>query len=237
MSEFRLSFPACVVAGKNRLSAEDIFLLRKFTFPEGIQTPDDVVTLLALNNSCPEKCPEWRDFFVESLTRFIVDRCYPIGSMDDLNVDWMKRVFSVDGVVHDELELAVVLHVMDVSRHVPPTLKVLALDQLRVALSEGRGALAVGRPPQGGIGETELAYVHRILRSAFDRGRIDLYPIEIAALEEIDRIASSRSSHPEWTALMNGIRRSETDKGTPVEPPRRWLQVPDALFLDENKVA
>ena len=42
MSEFRLAFPACVIAGKHRLTAEDISLLRKHTFPEGIRTADDV---------------------------------------------------------------------------------------------------------------------------------------------------------------------------------------------------
>ncbi len=43
MSEFRLAFPACVIAGKHRLTAEDIGLLRKHSFPDGVRTPDDVV--------------------------------------------------------------------------------------------------------------------------------------------------------------------------------------------------
>ena len=37
-------------------------------------TPDDVVTLMALNTCCPEKCPEWTDYFIEQMAGFIVGR-------------------------------------------------------------------------------------------------------------------------------------------------------------------
>jgi hypothetical protein len=78
MSEFRFAFPACVIAGKHRLAAEDIGLLRKYTFPDGIRTADDVVVMLALNNACPEKCHEWNSFFVEQISAFIVSYSYPM---------------------------------------------------------------------------------------------------------------------------------------------------------------
>ena len=110
MSEFRLAFPACVIAGKHRLTAEDIVLLRKHTFPEGIRTSDHVVVLLALNNSCPEKCPEWNTFFIEQLAGFIVDYTYPQGSLDEINVAWIMRMFTTDGVVNSALELELILH-------------------------------------------------------------------------------------------------------------------------------
>ena len=105
MSEFRLAFPACVIAGKHRLTAEDIVLLRKHTFPEGIRTSDHVVVMLALNSSCPEKCAEWNTFFIEQLAGFIVDYTYPQGSLDEINVAWIMRMFTTDGVVNSALEL------------------------------------------------------------------------------------------------------------------------------------
>src|SRR5689334_25013318 len=145
MSEFRLAFPACVIAGKHRLTAEDIVLLRKHTFPEGIRTSDHVVVLLALNNSCPEKCPEWNTFFIEQLAGFIVDYTYPQGSLDEINVAWLIRMVSTDGVVNSPLELELVLHVIEVSHHVPDELRAFALDQLRLALSDNIGGYKLSR--------------------------------------------------------------------------------------------
>ena len=237
MSEFRLSFPACVVAGKNRMSAEDILLLRRYTFPEGVRTPDDVVTLMSLNACCPKKCPEWPDYFVEQLAGFIVERCHPIGSLDEINVDWIESVLFKDGVIEGELELAAVLHIMDLARHVPPSLKMLMLDQLRIALAEGRGAYAEKRALRTGIDADDIAYVQRILRGRLGQGAPLLSPAKLAILEAIDRESSSGARHGDWQHFIETVlpHRNRARAGT--EPVRRWLQVPDSFFLDEEMVA
>lgn len=237
MSEFRLSFPACVVAGKNRLSSEDLLLLRRYGFPDGVSTPDDVVTLMALNTCCPEKCPEWADYFVEQLAGFVVDRCYPIGSLDEINVEWVKCVLSNDGVIEGELELAAVLHMMDIARHVPPSLRMLLLDQLRIALAEGRGAYAASRELRTGIGAKDIAYVHRILRDRLGSGAPLLSPAKIAILETIDRATAAHGSHPDWRALIETVLPCRSRIPARAEMPRRWLHVPDSFFLEGEMVA
>jgi hypothetical protein len=141
MSEFRFAFPACVIAGKHRLAAEDIGLLRKYTFPDGIRTADDVVVMLALNNACPEKCHEWNSFFVEQLSAFIVHYSYPQGSLDEINVAWLMRIVATDGVVNSPLELELLLHVIEISAYVPDELRAFALDQLRLLAVERLSAL------------------------------------------------------------------------------------------------
>lgn len=237
MSEFRLSFPACVVAGKNRLSVEDLLLLRRYTFPDGVRTPDDVVTLLALNTCCPEKCPEWADYFVEQMAGFLVHHCYPIGSLDEINVEWVKRVLSNDGIIEGELELAAVLHMMDIARHVPPSLRTLMLDQLSIALAAGRGAYARSRSRRAGIGADDIAYVHRILRDRLDPSTSLLSSAEIAILETIDRETAVHARHPDWEALIETVLPLRSRPPARAETPRRWLHVPDSFFLDREMVA
>ncbi|PZU80372.1 MAG: hypothetical protein DI528_22465 [Shinella sp.] len=239
MSEFRLSFPANVIAGKNRLTAEDILLLRKYTFPLGIRSTDDVVTLLALNNTCPEKCEEWNDFFIESLTAFIVDHCYPQGSLDDINVEWMKSVLSTNGVIETSLELSVVLHVIDVAPHVPPLLRAFAIDQVRIAIAENAGAFSAERPRSDGITDYDIAFFNRVLRTAFDRGFLRLAERERAALFAVNAAISRSSSHSSWGELLaaasQGSRPSARMRTE--ELSSRWLKVPDSFFLDTEKVA
>ncbi|GEO83434.1 MULTISPECIES: hypothetical protein [Alphaproteobacteria] len=235
MSDYRLSFPACVVAGKIRLSAEDMLLLRKYTFPEGIKTSDDVVTLLTLDACCPEKCPQWRDYFVEQLAHFIVHHCYPIGSLDEINVDWLRQVLCEDGVLASEIALETVLHVMDITRFVPLSLTLLMLDQLRVALEEQRGAYAARRTAGRAIGPDDMAFIKRVLRDRQEPGEPALSPATIATLEALDRATSPRPA--EWHGAAGSADHLRNGKTPPLEQPRRWLQVPDSFFLQDEMVA
>lgn len=238
MSELRLSFPACVIAGKNRLTADDLLLLRKYTFPEGIRSPDDVVVMLALDMLCPEKCAEWHAYFVESLADYIVNRCHPAGSLDTMNALWFEQVFADRGVVRSTRELDLLLHLIDLAPPAPATLIALALDQLAMAAAEGRGPLQVGRTTEHAhLSPDDIAYVRRILKQACCNGRLLLGERERAALLRID--GAVRGIRPQaWLDLLKeaGI----TAEGLSPEKAAlraRWLQVPDSFFLDDQRVA
>ncbi len=235
MSEFRLSFPACVIAGKNRLAADDIGLLRKHTFPEGVRTADDVIVMLALNNSCPEKCPEWNTFFVEELAGFIVNYTYPQDSLDAINAGWMIRMFSTDGVVNSALELELVLHVMEVSTYVPDELRAFALEQLLFALSDNIGGYALSRAvDRRSIARQDIDYVMRVLRSVSEGGVVTVSPVTHGVLLRITAETSAVGNHPRWADLMAAVRVREY-----AEPPRRsrWLRIVEEHLAAEPAFA
>ncbi|MFS8144367.1 hypothetical protein [Rhizobium sp. BR 249] len=229
MSEFRLAFPACVVAGKHRLTAEDIVLLRKHAFPEGIRTSQDVVAMLALNNSCPEKCSEWNAFFVEQLAGFIVDHTYPQGSLDEINVAWIMRMFTTDGVVNSALELELILHVMEISADVPGELRALALDQLRLAITDGIGGYHLSRAvDRRSIARQDVDFAMRIFRGISAGGVIPVSPAEYGVLQQIEQATLPGANHPHWTGIMAAVELLDRP-----EPRRsRWLRI-----VDEEPVA
>lgn len=238
MSEFRLSFPACVIAGKNRLTADDLLLLRKYTFPEGIRSPDDVVVMLALDTLCPEKCVEWYDYFVESLADYIVNRCHPAGALDTMNAVWFEQVFVEDGVVRSSHELDLLLHLIDLAPPAPAALTALALDQLVIALAEGRGPLQTGRAAEHAhLSPSDIAYVRRILKHACGNRRLLLDEREKAALLRIDGSATGVRA-PAWLDILKeaGITAETVSSEEPAAP-ARWLQIPDSFFLDDQLVA
>ena len=236
MSGFRLSFPACVIAGKTCIAAEDITLLRQYTFAEGIRSSADVVTILALNAACPEKCPEWADFFVKSLTDYILRHCYPHGSLDAANADWLMRVFATDGVANSPLELDLILHVMAVSPFVPDSLSAFAIDQLRLALTDRIGGYHEVRPTNApGVTVHDLDYVLQILRGSFARGNRALSAAEIAVLRRIDCETPGNAHHRAWHDMIAAIDRGQHPHQP--ERPARWLRVPDAYFVEDHKVA
>jgi hypothetical protein len=235
MSEFRFAFPACVIAGKHRLAVEDIGLLRKYSFPDGIRTADDVVVMLALNNSCPEKCPEWSSFFVEQLSAFIVHYSYPQGSLDEINVAWLMRMVATDGVVNSPLELELVLHVIEISAYVPDELRAFALDQLRLTLSDGIGAYHLGRAVnRKGITRQDVDFVMRILRSLSEGGTITVQPLSWGVLMRIGQETLPASNHPRWASITDALRLVDY-----AQAPRRsrWLRIVDDSLGSEAAVA
>ena len=230
MSEFRFAFPACVIAGKQRLAADDIGLLRKHSFPDGVRTCDDVVVMLALNNSCPEKCPEWNSFFVENLAGFIVNYTYPQGSLDEINVAWIMRMFATDGVVNSPLELELVLHVMEISTQVPDELRAFALDQLRLAITDNVGGYKLSRAvDRKGITRQDVDFVMRVLRNVSDAGVIPVSAITHRVLRRIEAETLPSANRPRWAEILRALELREY-----AEPrTSRWLRIVD----DEQAVA
>jgi len=72
MSELRLSFPACPVAGKSRLSSDESTTPRRRISPLGVSTLEDAAAILTLQDFHPENSEEWNAFFLETISEFIV---------------------------------------------------------------------------------------------------------------------------------------------------------------------
>lgn len=171
MGELRLSYPACVIAGKTRLTVDDIAILREHVFVPGITASQDAVILLAINSSCSEKCPEWRHYFIDALTEFIVHTRYPQGAMDEWNTDWLIAMISTRGVVNSRIELDLLFHIIDIAAHIPDSLSIFALEQIRMAMAEGTGAWASLRGTRkNGLQKADVLLITRVM-SAIARSR------------------------------------------------------------------
>jgi hypothetical protein len=206
MSEYRFSFPACMIVGKGRIDREDVILMRKYTFPDGIACSGDADALLALHRACQDPCAEWERYFVESLTSFVVHEVSPQGSFDEAKAEWLIDMLACDGVVPTPLELELLVHAMEVAADVPDRLSAFALDQLRHALlATDQGGYAESRPPADAVTLYDLAYVWRVLRRAVHCGQLVASPRETDVLVEINMLASSGHNHPGWYELMTQV--------------------------------
>lgn len=226
MSGFRFSFPACVIAGKGRIVADDIFMLRRYAFPQGIRSADDALILFALNESCPEHSPEWAIYFVESLAAYLVDGTEPAGLIDEAKAGWLMRTIASDGAVRSALELELLLHAMEIASEVPESLSAFALDQIRLSLEpDAHGAYHAARPASSGVTTHDLAYIWRVLRGALERGRLKLSPLEVQVLREIDELVAPSAHHPAWREMMEAV----VSLGRPKEAlrSRHWLMTGD----------
>jgi hypothetical protein len=232
MGGFRFSFPACAIAGKGRIVTDDILMLRRYAFPDGLKSCEDALELLALNETSAEKSPEWVAYLIESMATFIVHGSAPEGIIDENKAAWIMRTISDGGAVRSALELEVLLHAMEIASEVCESLCAFALDQLRLALEpEPRGAYHEARPVSHSITNYDLTYIWRILRGAVDRGRLLLSPLEAAVLKKIDELADPAALQSEWRAMIDPIVTLARPKQSLRDT--RWLVVDDRHLLDD----
>lgn len=219
MSELRLSFPASAIAGEGKLTENDVRLLKTEAFPEGIKDTDDAVLLFALHSSCRDTCPQWEDFFIDSISHFIVHHTFPQGSLDDCNALWLERMLSADGLVATDLELELLMNVMAISAHVPDSLKVFALSQLRHAIHGNAGAFSRTRQgPQRGISAHDMSFVRMVVNAGTPAAALPASPSIHRVLLSIDAISNPALNENGWVRLLYTVRAGERAENAVVQP-------------------
>lgn len=232
MGGFRFSFPACVIAGKGRIDSDDIVMLRSYAFPAGLRSADDALCLLALDECCIQKTPDWATYCIENLSAFLVHGSEPAGRIDEAKAAWLIRTIADEGVVYSPLGLDFLLHAMEIASEVPESLSAFALDQLRLAICVSpRGAYHLRRSGADGVTVEDLAFVWRILRGALERGRLMLSPLETLVLRSIDDCVDTSNHHPAWREMMAAIVTLDRPKETLRASP--WIRTEERHLLDE----
>jgi hypothetical protein len=222
MLELTLRYPASALAGKLRLTRDDVQMLRRWMFPFGLQSETDAWRVLAIHRAAQEKSLDWSRWFVEAMTDFFV-RSGNFGPNPDAErADCLMAMIAPEGVISNADELDLLLHVMELGGSCADTLPALALDQLRLALETGDGAYAARRScKRNGISVEDLDLVYRIVRDKLERGRLCMTVREAAAMSRIDVVVRGRMNHPGWRRLVDSLV-SVADKGG---APRGWLRV------------
>ncbi len=227
MSDLRFSFPACVIAGKGEITPRDVGLIRQHMWPEGITSRMQAAMAIALDECCPARCPEWSGFVVEAVAEFVVRRDSRDGSVSGETAGWLLEWVAEGGVVRSRTGLDILLHVLETARYVPDFLSALVLNQVRLALlPEPRGPYARNRVAGGAVTVHDLSFIWRLLRSALDRGRLELSRQEQLVLAAINGLATSEDHHAGWCELMS-LAHIGPDIGTAREGSPKSLSTVD----------
>lgn len=203
MSDLRFSFPACVIAGKGRITPDDVTLLHRTVWPDGFRSRQDAAMALLLDECCGDSCPEWNVYLVQAVSDYVVWRELPTSVVSGETAGWLLAMLADHGAIRSQSGLEILLSVLDVARDVPHYLSACALNQVRLAiLPQPRGAYAQLRENGSAVVKSDLALVWRVLRSALDRGRLHLSRTERLVLRQIDRIGAVGRHHPGWREMM-----------------------------------
>ncbi|HEX2146204.1 MAG TPA: hypothetical protein VHG11_00945 [Pseudorhizobium sp.] len=203
MSDLRFSFPACVIAGKGEIMPNDVRLMRQLMWPEGITSRLQATMAIALDECCPRRCPEWTNFLVEAITGFVVGVDSTNRVVTGETAGWLLEQLAQGAEVRTDTGVEIILHVLETAERVPDFLSATMLNQLRLALlPEPRGPYARRRSAGAAITKQDLGYVWRILRSALDRGQLQLSRTERLVLAAIDGLGNPAEHHVGWREIV-----------------------------------
>ena len=79
MGDMIMAAPVGGLASKERITPQDVLMLRREVFGNGVVTRGEAEALFALHSSTTEQCAEWGEFFVEAVTDYIVHQEKPEG--------------------------------------------------------------------------------------------------------------------------------------------------------------
>lgn len=242
MDDDRLPFPACVIAGKARIDAEDVCLLRRCK-PYGVTDMTDARTLVLLHWQCPMRCVEWDDYLADQISGFVVEICHPHGRIDDDNARSLIMLIAPHGRIGSRAELDILMRALERAKAAPEALTMLALDQLALDLLEGCGPLRGTDTPNGrAIGIDDLAFLHRVLSTNLAHGETRLPEAQRQWLLRLDGENAHTRHHPGWYGLIAALRRSGDGADMPAPTPssapgERWLKVGDRFLLGSVQAA
>ena len=197
------SLPVEEIIRSGSIRDVDVLRLRGALQGDGIASADEAELLFRLNEACPSQHPAWADFFVETLTDYVVDQSEPEGY---LTTDDAKRL--VDRVTSGgrsprKVELDLVVNVLDKSRWSPVSLSRFALEQVKRAVIDGNGPLRTGQETvRGTIREPEVELVRRILYAFGGDGSVAVTRAEAEVLFDINDAIADPTANPAWADLF-----------------------------------
>ncbi|MGX5831921.1 hypothetical protein [Mesorhizobium sp. 43Arga] len=236
MGELIMSAPVAGLTSKNRIAPEDVLMLRRDVFADGVVARGEAEALFALDQTAQDKCAEWTPFFVEAVTDYIVHQEKPSGYISQDNADWLVRAISRDGMVDSRTELELLVHVLEKARSSPGKLCVYALEQVAHAVIDGKGPLMLrGALVPGLIAKAEVELLRRILYAHGGDGNIAITRGEAEVLFRINEQTAQAKNDPSWNDLFVKAIANFVMCSAGYEAPTRDVALRQESFLEHTE--
>lgn len=237
MHDYEHARPIAELIEKKRVTDEDVLRLRRDVYRDGVVNREEARDIFALDHQVEDKPESWREFFVEALADYLVAQEAPRGYISNANAEWLVDAISHDGVVDYRTELELLIKTMEKATSVPPHLSAFALNQVAVAVVEGKGVIARGRTlTPGRIGEDEVALLRRILYAAGGDGNAAITRDEADVLFRINDHTVEAENHLSWTELFTKAVACSVMAASGYEAPSREEALRREEWLGDTSV-
>lgn len=191
------------IAESGTISEEDVLILRREVFGDGVVAEAEAELLFDLNEACPEQDTKWVEFFSEAMTDYLVHQAEPEGYVSESNAKWVMKRVSRDGVIDTQSELDMMIRVLDKAQSSPENLVAFVLEEVKRGVLEGEGPVGHGRDLEPGIvGEAEVELLRKILYAFGGDDNIAISRAEAEVLFDLNDATADADNHPSWSDLF-----------------------------------
>jgi hypothetical protein len=191
------------ICERGAVTSEDVVRLRRLLLTDAALSTDEARALFHINRSCPVQDPAWRDFYIETMTDFLVNDVAPRGYLTLRNATWLIAGIAPEGGVTTKTDFELLVALIDKARWSPESLVRFTLEQLRDAIRTGTGPLRAGADvPPGHVTEADVELIRRIIYAFGGDSSIAVSRAEAEVLFEINDIVSAGPANPLWSELF-----------------------------------
>lgn len=223
------------ILSRGAITADDILTLRHRVFWKGVVTEADAELAFLLNDRLQHNADAaWPAFFVEALTDYVVIQARPSGYVSDENAAWLMQRIGRSGHVDTACELELLLKILERSQQSPLALVRFALEQVKIGVITGEGAVGARRQSaMGAVEDHETELVRRILYAFGGDGNIAVTQPEAEILFDINDGTQHHLNHPSWSDLFVKALANFLMAASGYQVPSRQEALRREAWLDE----
>jgi len=190
-------------AADGAITADEILSLRRAAWPDGRIAPEEAEAIFVLNDHIAEPTPEWADFFVETMTEFVINGREPRGYVDQDTADWLMGRIDHDGRLDSMAEMELLVRILEKAANAPDALKTYAQVQVERAVVFGTGPTRDGGTLDAGcISANECKLLRRLIFAAGGDGPAHVSRAEAEMLFRIKDATLNAANASEWENLF-----------------------------------
>ncbi|MFT3730278.1 MAG: hypothetical protein QM780_02475 [Hyphomicrobium sp.] len=197
------SLPIEHIFERQTIEFDDVLFFKRAFYEDGLASLDEADLLISIHQACSIRHADWPEFFVETITDYLVFQEPPRGYLTAANANWLIERLSREGKIKSKAEIDLVLNVLDKARWAPASLSKFALEQVKQAVVSGQGPLRQGKLlPAGRISDAEVDLLRRILYAFGGDGQVPMTRSEADVLFDIDEAVAGSPPNAVWTDLF-----------------------------------
>jgi hypothetical protein len=218
---------------------KDVDVLRLRASLHDLLSAEEAELLFRLNEACPQHHPAWAEFYVKTLTDYLVEQSEPEGYLTSADAQRLIDRITRGGRTPSRLELDLVVNVLARSRWSPVSLCSFALEQVRRAVSDGDGPLRSGTDcATGFIRDSEVDLVRRILYAFGGDGCVAVTRAEAEVLFGINDAIADPADNPAWADLfVKAVTNVVMSASGRAVPTREEALCRDTAVIDRGELA
>lgn len=189
--------------GGRPIDTADVIALLQEVYADGIGTREEAEELIAFDLSLSEATPGWTEFFAAGIADHLVRRHAPFDILDAEKTAWLIETLRKGRHTVTASGFAVLLHLIESARDVPPQLVAFAIRQVRSAvLANRRPASSVRLPINRIIDSDTAALVRRVVLGCAGLSMRAVVREEAEALFDLHDLTASGANDTDFDDLF-----------------------------------